>query len=330
MDTQEIRADLEQIVREADALIAAAAAEQDDEIDNEADDANEQRGRPRGGPRRGGCRAPHRGARRARAARLRHLRHLHRLQRADRRGPARVPPGGRSLPELPGGVRSALSRTRLVETSLGPARVHLAGSGKRLLALGHGAGGGVDAWDLLAARAAALDLGLAGRAGRAAVAAAWRQGRGRAAPARPGLARRPAVAARQDAGGRRSQCRRPRRLPHRDRARRRRRRVPGLPAAPTGPAGARAGCHELLLPTVPVLVVQGERDAFGVPAGAVVIPGANHGFRSPHGLRPGGPADQRRRRRLPSDADVDPGRDRALDLHGDALDVERPAARRCR
>ena len=40
MDTQEIRADLEQIIREADALIAAAAAEQDDEIDNESDDAN--------------------------------------------------------------------------------------------------------------------------------------------------------------------------------------------------------------------------------------------------------------------------------------------------
>lgn len=38
MDTKEIRADLEQIIREADALIAAAAAEQDDEIDNEADD----------------------------------------------------------------------------------------------------------------------------------------------------------------------------------------------------------------------------------------------------------------------------------------------------
>ncbi len=41
MDTNEIRADLEQIIREADAIVAAAAAEQDDEIDNEADeDAN--------------------------------------------------------------------------------------------------------------------------------------------------------------------------------------------------------------------------------------------------------------------------------------------------
>jgi DnaK suppressor protein len=41
MDTQELRADLEQIIREADAVIAAAAAEQDDEIDNEVDDASE-------------------------------------------------------------------------------------------------------------------------------------------------------------------------------------------------------------------------------------------------------------------------------------------------
>jgi DnaK suppressor protein len=41
MDTQELRADLEQIIREADAVIATAAAEQDDEIDNEVDDASE-------------------------------------------------------------------------------------------------------------------------------------------------------------------------------------------------------------------------------------------------------------------------------------------------
>ena len=41
MDTAEIKADLEQIVREADAVMAAAAAEQDDEIDNEVDDSIE-------------------------------------------------------------------------------------------------------------------------------------------------------------------------------------------------------------------------------------------------------------------------------------------------
>jgi RNA polymerase-binding transcription factor DksA len=38
METQELRADLEQIVREADAVIAAAAAEQDDDIDNEVEE----------------------------------------------------------------------------------------------------------------------------------------------------------------------------------------------------------------------------------------------------------------------------------------------------
>jgi hypothetical protein len=35
---------------------------------------------------------------------------------------------------------------------------------------------------------------------------------------------------------------------------------------------------ELALPQVPVLVVQGERDAFGVPEGAVVVRGADHAF----------------------------------------------------
>ncbi|MCU1587607.1 MAG: hydrolase [Frankiales bacterium] len=47
--------------------------------------------------------------------------------------------------------------------------------------------------------------------------------------------------------------------------------------------------HELLLPTVPVLVVQGERDAFGVPPGAVVIPGANHSFTVPRTQDPAVP-----------------------------------------
>ncbi|MCW2544715.1 MAG: transcriptional regulator, TraR/DksA family [Frankiales bacterium] len=41
IDTAEIRADLEQIVREADAIAAAAAAAQDDEIDNEVDDSSD-------------------------------------------------------------------------------------------------------------------------------------------------------------------------------------------------------------------------------------------------------------------------------------------------
>ena len=35
---------------------------------------------------------------------------------------------------------------------------------------------------------------------------------------------------------------------------------------------------ELLAPTVPLLVVQGSRDAFGVPPGAQVVQGADHAF----------------------------------------------------
>ena len=44
-------------------------------------------------------------------------------------------------------------------TSAGTARIHLAGAGKPLAALGHGAGGGVEAADLRAVTAALLDLG---------------------------------------------------------------------------------------------------------------------------------------------------------------------------
>ncbi|MGB8649495.1 MAG: alpha/beta hydrolase, partial [Mycobacteriales bacterium] len=46
-----------------------------------------------------------------------------------------------------------------VHTSVGTARVHLSGRGPGLLVLGHGAGGGVEALDLLAARDAAQGLG---------------------------------------------------------------------------------------------------------------------------------------------------------------------------
>jgi hypothetical protein len=40
---------------------------------------------------------------------------------------------------------------------------------------------------------------------------------------------------------------------------------------------------------VPVLVVQGERDPFGVPPGATLVPGADHGFRVAKGGAPAGP-----------------------------------------
>ena len=43
---------------------------------------------------------------------------------------------------------------------------------------------------------------------------------------------------------------------------------------------------------LPVLVVQGSRDAFGVPPGAAVVPGADHGFRVLKGVDPAGPQVQ--------------------------------------
>ena len=56
-----------------------------------------------------------------------------------------------------------------------------------------------------------------------------------------------------------------------------------FPLFPPGRAG-RSRLAELLAPDVPVLVVQGERDAFGVPAPAPgveveVVRGADHAFR---------------------------------------------------
>ncbi|MCW2680604.1 MAG: uncharacterized protein JWM62_2005, partial [Frankiales bacterium] len=45
-------------------------------------------------------------------------------------------------------------------TPVGPARIVVEGAGLRTLVLGHGAGGGIEAPDLLAARDAALQAGL--------------------------------------------------------------------------------------------------------------------------------------------------------------------------
>lgn len=64
----------------------------------------------------------------------------------------------------------------------------------------------------------------------------------------------------------------------------------GFPLHVPGPAGARPSgdrSAELALPPCPVLVVQGDRDRFGMPPTAdgvqvVVVPGADHGFAVPH------------------------------------------------
>ena len=178
-----------------------------------------------------------------------------------------------------------------VQTRVGPARLTLEGSGPATLVLGHGAGGGIEAPDLLAARAAGLAAGL--RVVR--VEQPWRVAGRRiaVAPARfdeawldvcAGLAG-PLVTGGRSAGARVA-CRT----------------APAVgavavlclafPLLPPGRSTSRAG--ELLAPDVPVLVVQGARDAFGVPPGAQVVQGADHGFavRRKDGRTPGQVAAQ--------------------------------------
>jgi hypothetical protein len=172
-----------------------------------------------------------------------------------------------------------------ISTPIGPARAVLEGApGRGLLVLGHGAGGGIEAPDLLAARDAgrALDLQVA------RVEQPWRV-RGRRvaeAPARLDAAWTAVVAALPRSAG-------PLLLGGRSAgARVACRTAPVLgadgvlalafPLRPPGrPDRDRGG--ELLLPRCPRLVVQGERDAFGVPAPSAgvrvhVVAGADHGF----------------------------------------------------
>ena len=177
-----------------------------------------------------------------------------------------------------------------VDTAVGVARVHEAGSGDDLLVLGHGAGGGLGshAPDLLAATRAAVAEGW-----RAVlVEQPWRlQGKKVAAPPpRLDLAwvdvlatldRRRLVVGGRSAGARVA-CRTAA--------------LVGADAVlclafPLHPPGRpdKSRLDELRLPTVPVLVVQGDRDAFGVPPGATVVPGADHGFRVAKGLPPAAP-----------------------------------------
>jgi uncharacterized protein len=177
-----------------------------------------------------------------------------------------------------------------VPTPAGPAWVDLerpAEEPSALLQLGHGAGGGVDAPDLRAVRSAALAAGIA----VARVTAPYRVAGRRTSPA-AGQLDASWLAVSADL----------------------RMRLGPLPVVPGGrSAGARVACRtatatnavavvalafpvhppgrpdrdrtpELVLPSVPVLVVQGDRDAFGMPppeAGrrVVVIPGADHSLR---------------------------------------------------
>jgi uncharacterized protein len=191
----------------------------------------------------------------------------------------------------------------LVPTPRGDARVYLdlpSGPPRALLALGHGAGGGVGAPDLVALTAAAVGAGLAVArveqpyrvAGRRApppagvLDEAWVAVLAELRAAHPGLA----LVVGGRSSGARVACRTanavgaaavvalafPTRPPGRA----------GRPGqtGPTGQTGRPDRLGELGLPAVPVLVVQGERDPFGVPPPGpgrtvVVIGGADHSFR---------------------------------------------------
>lgn len=176
-----------------------------------------------------------------------------------------------------------------VETPRGVARVHLDepnGPQRLLLVLGHGAGGSVDAPDLCAVRDACVDVGVA----VARVEQPYRVA-GRRAPApaahldeawtavvgslrgMPEYAELPLVVGGRSSGGRVA-CRTARSL--------------GAAAAvalafPLHPphASGRSRVDELRGSGVPVLVVSGERDLFGVPEGepgirVVTMPGETH------------------------------------------------------
>jgi uncharacterized protein len=175
-----------------------------------------------------------------------------------------------------------------VETSVGTARVHLhpAGSGKGALVLGHGAGGGVQAPDLVAVTRAAAELGI----DVALVEQPYRVLGRRSPPPAPRLdtawtevverlraeelAGLPLVAGGRSSGARVA-CRT----------------ADALGAAgvlclafPLEPPGGRPSrLAELDAVQVPVLVVQGEHDRFGIPPPApgrsVVVVSGDHALR---------------------------------------------------
>ena len=170
-----------------------------------------------------------------------------------------------------------------VQTPFGPAEFHLeqpAAGSSALVVLGHGAGGGIDAPDLVAVRDAVLTAGVA----VARVSQPYRvAGRRAPAPARQldaaWIAVVDALRTRWDValvvGGRSSGARVACRTAGSVDASA----VLAL-AFPVHPPGRpdKSRLDELAVPTVPVLAVQGERDPFGCPPPAagrtvVTVPG---------------------------------------------------------
>lgn len=182
-----------------------------------------------------------------------------------------------------------ISQAHPIETPRGRARVHLDGGERGLLVLGHGAGGGPDAPDLLAARDGAVAAGFS----VARVEQPWRVAGKRVASPVAHLDEvwltviaqlqyeGPLVLGGRSSGARVA-CRTATEL--------RAAAVLALafPLVPPGKETSRS--HELAMPAVPRLVVQGSRDAFGMPESAHgvevhVVDGADHSFavRRQHG-----------------------------------------------
>jgi uncharacterized protein len=176
--------------------------------------------------------------------------------------------------------------TLTVETPHGPARVHIERVDKPrgALVLGHGAGGGVDAPDLTAAAKAAREEGFI----VALVEQPYRvAGRRSPAPARQLDAAWTAVVEHLSGGELRG-------LKLVTGGRSAGARVACRTAAPTGAAGvlclafplqaSQSRLPELEQVTVPVLVVQGERDRFGIPPESptrtVAVVRGDHGLKS--------------------------------------------------
>ncbi|MCW2570743.1 MAG: uncharacterized protein JWO88_801 [Frankiales bacterium] len=177
-----------------------------------------------------------------------------------------------------------MSEVWTVETPRGPARVHVDVGERGLLVLGHGAGGGPDAPDLLAARDGAREVGWT----VARVEQPWRVAGRRVAEAAPKLDEAwlavlaqlplaydgPLVLGGRSSGARVA-CRTATALGAKAVL------ALAFPLVPPGRTTSRA--DELALPTVPRLVVQGSRDAFGMPVAADgvavhIVEGADHAF----------------------------------------------------
>jgi uncharacterized protein len=169
-----------------------------------------------------------------------------------------------------------------VATPQGPARVQLEQGDRALLLLGHGAGGGIGAPDLVAAAAAARQLGLS----VGLVEQPYRVAGRRSSPRPPQLdeAWLAVVAHMREegvplfVGGRSAGARVACRTASASGA-------AGVlclafPLRPPGRPDAPSRLDELDAPGVPTLVVQGERDPFGIPPAApgrevVLVPGTH-------------------------------------------------------